>query len=303
MTAREVTIVTGWGDHLGTGHVQRMANLANHMNSHASPQAYIMCDREPEFLPVSFKDIFSNRIRPGTGIIIRDKRDSSIKEMEELKGHGNVIAIDDCGPGRELADLPVDLLPNLKYSINNTELFIYGYTFTDSIRRLGSHPVRKEIDYALYCGISPSRETVNFILSLIPKDSSCAILSGSRSALMRNGALEPLQKSYAETLISARVLISHFGITLYEGHLAGCRLISMNPTEYHSRLSEIARHDLELINLGVIDAIDPNQARTVVSDASRSTIPGSIDPMKIIKTIETGLDLFLSQLQPFLPAE
>ncbi len=300
MIKREVSIVTGWGDHLGTGHIQRMANLAHHINRHTSLRAFLVCEEIPGSLPKTFIDIITNSIRPGSIFIIRDKRDSTIREMEELKSHCRVIAIDDCGPGRELADLSIDLLPNLKFSISENKLFIYGFTFTDSIMRLGYSSVQKNIDYAIYCGNSPSREVIDRILSLIPKNNSCVILTGDGYSLLKDGASEPLHKSYAETLLSARVLITHFGITLYEGHIAGCRLITVNPTDYHSRLSDKVRDDLDLINLGVIDAIDPAQARSALSESSLNTVPGSMLPSDIHIVIQKGLEMFLSRLQTFL---
>ncbi len=300
MKNREVSIVTGWGDHLGTGHLQRMANLADFINRESSFRAFLICGRKPAFLPDSLHDYFSERIRPECGLIIRDMRNSGIVEMKGLKGLCRVIAVDDCGPGREMADCPIDLLPNLTYAINKKELFIYGYTFTDSIRRLGNHPVRKDIDYALYCGISPSRETVDSLLTLIPDNRSCAILAGSDSRVIKKGTIKPLQKSYAETLLSARVLISHFGITLYEGHIAGCRLVSINPTGYHSQLADIAKHDLGLTNLGILDAVDHDQARSVVSESCLNALADMIIPAAINKKIEKGLELFLTRIQAYL---
>ncbi len=300
MIQREVSIVTGWGGHLGTGHVQRMANLALYINQHTSLRAFLVCDKKPGFLPEPFNDIITNTIRPGSIFIIRDKRDSSIREMEELKGHSRVIAIDDCGPGRNLCDMPIDLLPNLHYSISKKELFIYGFTFADSIRRLGSSPVHKNLDYTVYCGINPSSPAIDMILSLIPKNCSCAILAGEDSSLLKNGDIIPLQTSYAETLLSAKILITHFGITLYEGHIAGCRLITINPTDYHARLSDIIKDDLGLINLGVIDDIEPVQARSAISEFSRNAFSDCIDPLSIVKTVHDGLDMFLSRIQSFL---
>jgi hypothetical protein len=300
MIKREVSIITGWGDHLGSGHIQRMANLASHINVHTSLQAFLICEQKPAFLPESFNDIVSKTIRPGSSFMIRDRRDSSIGEMKELERYGRVIAIDDCGPGRDLADLPIDLLPNLTYSIAKKELFIYGFTFADSIKNLGASPVHKDLDYAIYCGISPSRRTIDTILSLIPTQCSCAILTGDDSTLLKDGIIMPLHKTYAEALLSARVLITHFGITLYEGYIAGCRLITMNPTEYHSRLSDIAKDDLGLINLGIIDAFDPDHARSSIYKTLLNAETGSINPSFISEIIQNGCGMFLSRIQSFM---
>lgn len=300
MKKRIVSIITGWGGNLGTGHLQRMANLADYINRNSDFRAVITCERIPGILPTALRSICSDTLNPDSIIIIRDKRDSGIDEMENLKRVSPVIAIDDCGAGRERADHVIDLLPNLTYSIYNKDQFIYGYNFTDSIRRLGNRRITKGIDYALYCGCDPSSRTIDFILSLIPEHSSCAILGGDDSRLRIQGTMEPLRTSYAETLLSSRILISHFGITLYEGYRAGCRLLSINPTAYHSLLSDKAAIDLGLVNLGTMDDIDPVHARSVVSDSSRSLAIDSMDPADINAAIEKGLALVMSSLQSFI---
>ncbi len=295
-----VSIITGWGGHLGTGHIQRMTNLADFINCHTAMRACIVSDSIPEFIPPHLRSSFTSTIQPGCGLIIRDKRDSSIEEMTSLKQNGRVITVDDCGPGREMADCAIDLLPNLKYSITKKGLFIYGYAFSDSIRRLGNQPIRKDIDYALYCGINPSREIVDFFLSLIPGKSSCAVLAGDASFIMSNGEIQPHDRSYAETLLSTRVLISHFGITLYEGQLAQCRLIAMNPTEYHSHLSDRAGSELNCINIGVTGSIDITKARAILARAMGDHVPICINPAVINKKVEHGLLLFISHIQSLI---
>ncbi len=296
----ELSIITGWGDHLGTGHFQRMANLANYINAHTTMRAFIVSECIPGFIPNHLSDCFAHTIRPGCRLIIRDKRDSTIEEMTSLKQTCKVITVDDCGPGRELADCAIDLLPNLKYSITKKSLFIYGYTFSDSIRRLGNKPILKDIDYALYSGINPSRTIVDCVLSLVPVKSSCAVLAGDASFIMSKGVKRPLGRSYAETLLSSRVLISHFGITLYEGQLAQCRLIAMNPTEYHSDLSDRAGSELNCINIGATGSMDITKAGAVLSEALDDGIPETINPAEIHKKIEEGLLMFTSHLRSFM---
>ncbi len=299
MMKREVSIVTGWGGHLGTGHVQRMAALACHINRNTPFRAHLVCESRPGFIPDSLNGIIAGEIRPDSAFIIRDKRDSTLREMDELKALGRVIAIDDCGPGREQADLAIDLLPNLKYSIYDRDLFIFGFTFADSVMKLGASVISKDIDFAVYCGLNSPRQNIDFICSLLPEKSTCAVLAGDRSYLSQDGVMTPLKRSYAETLISAKVLVSHFGITLYEGRISGCRLIAINPTEYHSRLSDIAGGGLDLVNLGVIDAVDPSPARSAISGSLTAGIFPGMEPRSINGAIQKGLELFMSRIRSF----
>jgi hypothetical protein len=295
-----VSIVTGWGRHLGTGHIQRMASLAAYLSRKKFHRTFIICSEKPDFLPSSMYHHINPEINPDSRCVIRDMRDSSIDDMEELKNNHRVIAVDDCGPGRNMADCAVDLLPNLTHAIHSKELFIYGYNFIDSIRRLDRHEVIKGIDCAVYCGFGPSREAVDYYLSLLPPRATCAILSGSDSLLYKDGAASPLLKSHAEILLSSKILISHFGITLYEGYVSGCRLISINPTEYHSRLADVASKDIGVINLGISGSIEADTTRSSISYMMQHPILSKIDPAAVVEKIDRGLENFYAKIASFL---
>lgn len=295
-----ISIVTGWDPGLGAGHIQRMAALSDYIDREKNTRSFIIADQGAESLPAGILCKVLPYIQSGSSFIIRDKRDSTVEEMLSLKRYCRVITIDDCGPGREFADLAIDLLPNLKYSVHSKKLFIYGYNFTESIRLLGDRQIKKTIDCAIYTGYNPSRETVEFLLSLVPPHATCALLSGEKSLICKEGLSSQLTMSYAEAILSSRVLISHFGITLYEGLIAGCRLVSLNPTEYHSQLSDSATDELGLINLGTREEIEAGHACEVISKLIGNPVSEKIDPPLVLAHIEKKLEQFYHQIAPFL---
>jgi hypothetical protein len=170
----------------------------------------------------------------------------------------------------------------------------------DSIRRLDGQEVTKTIDCAVYCGLDPSQDAVDYYLSLMPPRASCAILTCSNSLLSKNGSVSPIMKSHAEILLSSKMLISHFGITLYEGYISGCRLMSINPSEYHSRLADMAAKDIGVINLGISGAIETDAARSSISDMMRHPKLSGIDPAAVVEQIDKGLECFYSRIASFL---
>jgi spore coat polysaccharide biosynthesis predicted glycosyltransferase SpsG len=295
-----VSIVTGWSGQLGTGHIQRMASLAEFLERKKSLRTFIIIREKPEFLPPSICNHCIPEFKPGGSCIIRDMRDSTIEDMRKLKTAHRVIAVDDCGPGRDIADCAIDLLPNLTHAAHSREMFIYGYNFMDSIRRLDRQEVAKTIDCAVYCGLDPSQEAVDYYLSLMPPRATCAVLSCNNSLLSKNKSVSPILKSHAEILLSSKMLISHFGITLYEGYISGCRLMSINPTEYHSRLADIAAHDIGLVNLGMTGSIGADAVRDSIADMIRNPILSRIDPASVGEKIDAGLENFYSRIAPFL---
>lgn len=300
MKEQTVSILAGWGGSFGAGHVQRMACLADYLTRARGIRTVITGGTPPLFLPASLQDLFVPEIIPGSSCIIRDRRDSDIEEIRLLKASGPVITIDDCGPGRKHADTAIDLLPNLSFSIHKKDTFIYGYNFVDSIRSLGNRRIEKTIDIALYCGLDTARDYVRLLLSFLPDGATTAVLAGKDSYMITNGKILPLDLAFAESVASAKVLISHFGITLYEGLAAGCRLVCVNPTSYHSDLADRARDEIDLLNLGITKKINPEQARSIIFTAVREGSGTSIDTGEITLTIEGCLNNFYARISPCL---
>ncbi len=300
MQHNRVSILTGWGSRLGTGHIQRMASLAVFLNRTKKVPARIVCARRPDFLPSVPRRYFQSDFGSTEELLIRDMRDSDLEEMRELKEKGKVVAVDDCGPGRNLADAVVDLLPHPSLKKSNYKSFIYGYNFTESVRQLGKKKIAKDIDAAAYCGLDPEPETIDFFRSLVPAGRTLALLCGKESRIISHEKETLLTRSYAEIVMSAKVMITHFGIALYEGRLSGCRLACINPTNYHSQLTDIAGQDFAIENLGARDTLNHARALDKIEELIRNPLVGSLYPPELLDEIEAGLENFFSAIQPFL---
>ena len=294
-----ICIITGSGNGLGSGHLQRMMNLSRFIRKHTPHDSRICISGQVAGIPTEMRSFFTDSLPP-CSLIIRDMRDSTAEEIIDLRRTAPVISIDDCGPGRGLADLSVDLLPNPLNAAPRDDLFLFGHTFTESIRAMRSERIVKEIDVALYCGFRTGTEAARALLSLVPDELSCAVLAGSDSRLVTRGESTPLSLSCAATLFASKVLVSHFGITLYEGHLAGCRLVSVNPTDYHSRLTDMAAPRLAIVNLGLLYRTDTAAAAAALLDMSRIPPADPTDPAGALGLIERNLHNFYTSIAPFM---
>ncbi|MCU0846347.1 MAG: hypothetical protein MUD12_00485 [Spirochaetes bacterium] len=290
MTRKKISIITGWGDGLGNGHLQRMANLASYLNSRGF-HASIVSENRPELFPGDALQFFSGKILPGTDLIIRDMRDSETGEIESLKKYAPVLAVDDSGPGRKSADFNLTLLPNPPGSgmgQPSYNMFIYGYNITREIKMMGKEKIHKSMDVSFYLP-HDIIENPDSILKILPDGMNVAIISHRGHVILKNGSTMPLNKNHAEILLSSRLLICHFGITLFEGHLSGCRLATINPTGYHSSLSDAVKPELGLENLGIYPGIKPD-SKKIISGLVASSISESADPSKINDRIQENLD-------------
>lgn len=330
MPDNAIALITGSDTMLGSGHLHRMASLLWFLVKKASIPAYMVLEEIPSFFPAELAPLVKSDIQPGTILLVRDKRNSTIKEISQLKKTAPVLVIDDCGQGSTIAEHRIDLLPTPEHRNNNLparsqDFFIYGYGFIRSLinlmdnkeksnhlfeksieqkfKKLHSVYKRNErpIDFALYPGMEPGDEYINSLTSLLPRNSTYAILQGENTTLtIGSEKNKSTANSYTPILISSKVFISHFGIALYEAHLSGCRLVTINPTDYHSRLSEMAKTDLNLMNSGEYSKLDRNHARQIISEAhsQSQTMIASPDVLyeKAIGNLKRFSDYILSIL-------
>lgn len=293
---KRISIITNAGGHLGSGHVQRMANLADFIRRETTHEVYIVMKGGAGLLPPSLRPLCVDSIPPASSLLIRDMRDSTLEEMSALRRIAPIIAVDDCGPGRNTATQPIDLLPNPHDTVPRNDLFLFGHNFTETIRAIDMKTIDKTIDVALYCGFRPAPETVQSLLSLVPEELTCALLAGDDSRIIEGKKSVPLPCSFAESLLASRVLVTHFGITLYEGHMSGCRIVSANPTAYHASLVDKVDPELNPVNLGILPVPDPSHAASIILKAARNPLVNYIETSMILEQITGRLRSFLSEV-------
>jgi hypothetical protein len=229
-------------------------------------------------------------------------RDSSKDEIESLRETCKVTSIDDNGRGRMIADYAIDILPNpeeviKKAGLKHKNIFLYGYNFINDLFRIKNKTIKKYLDFAIYPGNSVDTEKIDFFTSLLPINSSFAILKGKDSYVVINGVRKQLKESsYAETILSSKSLISHFGITLYEGFISGCKLFAINPTPYHSLLADMAVDDLGLFNLGIYDKINKEETANILNKSVKSPLCETINAKDVYKTTMDNLEEFYNLL-------
>jgi hypothetical protein len=277
-----IVIRTSWGQGLGMGHVQRMTALGWHLRQRHGITPAFWIDEAPSFMPAELAAARITRPPSHAGLIIRDMRDSSKDEIGTLKQTAPVLAVDDMGEGRALADHVLDLLPVPAASgttrpSDRENLFIHGYTFVAALGSFHDREFEKTQDVIYYAGAHKAGGLDEFVISIMPEAASCAVFSGSDSYLVRGNARPHIDPAdYVPSLLSSRVLVSHFGLTMYEARAAGCEIIGINPSDYHSHLCDIAPAELGIMNLGVEDRLDPVRAGQAIRDAVERAKPGPV---------------------------
>ncbi len=295
-----VTITTAWGEGFGSGHLQRMIFLY-HLLCDKGLDPLIVTASDPAFIMDSgcrFTDSVPRKSR----LIIRDMRDSTAAEIQSLKSTAPVVVIDDCGEGRQYADLAIDLLPHPDHPFTSPEFsdcpFLFGFNFVNAMTSLTGSHFEKDIDILIYTGLNPSPGYLSFIHTCIPEGWKALIADGTECFRCAGGKKTGEIISYAESLLRSKILLSHFGISLFEGNLCGCALASVNPTAYHSSLARLVRGTMGVTNFGVFGEVNPADVKkglkeiTVASERTDGTI--------IRKRIARHAELFLDRIEHFI---
>lgn len=266
MPERHYHIITSAGPLTGTGHLQRMMLLAWYLNHHTGHTATLQLHEKNPHIPEEISPFLTGGVPPQTDLIIRDMRDSTTGDIQTLRQFAPVLVIDDEGTGAGLADGRLYLLPrpgsNPPAGPGSPGFFLYGYGIYTGITP-GSEPVTKDIDISIYNGNMAGDEHAAKTQQLLPPGITVGILQGSRSRIIQSGDTGKEQPAdYTTLLLRSRCVLSHFGILLYEAHLCGCALLSINPTQYHSHLADIT--PLPVYNLGVMDTLDPSTLQSTI---------------------------------------
>lgn len=297
-----IAIKTSWGKYFGMGHLQRMTSVLWFLNEIKNKKTFLITDSIPEAFPEELNKYVKKNIDFLPSLIIRDMRDSSKDEIESLRETCKVVSIDDNGIGRTIADYAIDILPNPEKAIKrpglkHKNIFLYGYNFINALFKIKDKTIKKYLDFAIYPGNSADSGRIDILTSSLPLNSNFAILNGKDSYTVINGVRKPLKESsYALTILSSKVLISHFGITLYEGFISGCRLFTINPTPYHSLLANMAENNLGLTNLGIYDKINKEETAYILKKSVITPLYRTISGEDVYKTTMDNLEEFYNLL-------
>ena len=266
---KRIAIITDAGPILGTGHLERMVLFADFLDREETCEVTLLT---PADLPPELEGLRSDTLPGSTDFIIRDMRDSTKSEIAELQKTAPVLVIDDAGEGRTQADYRINLLPpppekNMADEYRPS-FFLYGYHFARSLESLKKDEISRSLDLLIYPGYQPTAALLNKFSHLVPAGFSAGFFyNNTFHPITDSGPGDQPVQDFGSLLHASRMLLTHFGISLYEGRAAGCSLAVIDPTSYHNSLTRQLDWQ-NLSNLGTWEAVEINRAKRSIKAAA-----------------------------------
>jgi spore coat polysaccharide biosynthesis predicted glycosyltransferase SpsG len=282
--SNKIVILTSRGGIYGQGHYMRMLLLNEHLNKSDFCESILLYDDPSSNNKIDYDKIV--HIKPN--LIIRDMRNSNIDEMLNLQKTSQVLTIDDSGEGRKTASFQIDLLPNITHTSEHyrPDMFLYGYNFYRELQKIKDHDIHKENRIFIYTGFDHSL-TQHIVKKILPKDIDALFTVNNEIYLQSKSKLN---LNYTEALMSSKILISHFGLMMYEADICNCIKVAINPTEYHSKLC--AHAPFKIYNMGESGNINLDETKKIISNLMSLQAPAPIKSNELLSAIETSLSLF-----------
>jgi len=258
----KVLFCIGCGGDFGMGHLSRAGALIEAGRGRFDPLICVLRGSQCGPIP-QFGDcirVSAPEDEDGIDLIVSDMRDTSRRLMARLSRIAPVVSLDDRGRGSRFAHVTVYTLPGEGGDPPN----VYGREYmvlNPAIRKYAGH--RKEphdVDGPVLVsfGGSDPGNLSQYMVSVLNKIGIEPVVV--RGPFYRNSPpsgkcrVVHAPDDFYDLLFRARVLITSFGITMYEAFYLGTPVVLFNHSKYHCRLSG----NVDAPNLGYVGSPVPD---------------------------------------------
>ncbi|HUX14743.1 MAG TPA: methyltransferase domain-containing protein [Spirochaetia bacterium] len=243
----------------GSGHLKRCIRLAKELSADA--EVRILAGEKSwnaKLIPVNLQKHDPASRSAGWDLVVVDKRETSLFEVDRFRAEAPVVGIDAAGSGRMYMSYLIDPLPRAGKA-GPTSANERGPEFL-SLPRVSAQTerpgdeTRQAIRKVLvtFGGEDAARLTEKTLSAVtkmtVPTELTLEVVKGplfdsSRLApesVPKGVHLIEVEDELAAALPNYGLIITSFGLTAFEARAAGVPVVVINPTRYHTRLARQA---------------------------------------------------------------
>jgi spore coat polysaccharide biosynthesis predicted glycosyltransferase SpsG/SAM-dependent methyltransferase len=266
---KRVLFCTAAGRGYGLGHLRRCLSLIEEAGSSFDPYVYVKRKNAQKLLQQKtltgrFRYVNDIAEAPTADLVLFDMRKTGMSLVRKLVRNASVVSLDDRGASRKRAHLLIDSLPTLGGEQANYSGPEYLVLPRD-LRKITPRPFSEKKGVLVSFGGSDPYDLTGFI---VPVLNSIGLeptvvrgpLSVNRKDGMRGEVLLNGPEELHELINDARVLITSFGLTMYEAFYLGTPVVLFNHTAYHFKLAE----KVSELNLGYRRSVRKDRLRELL---------------------------------------
>jgi len=284
--SRPVLFVPAATEGVGTGHVSRVTSLARELSADRHCAVYLPgeASRFHERFAGSSVEIV-DELPENASLVVLDGFRTSVSDMDRLRRIGPVVALDEGGEGRALADFLLDVIPRVSSRGTVANETDPSYLPLPIARRKTPAPkIRRALaiaggDNAGGLAYPAARALLALGLSVTVLDPGAKGVSRADDGITVWGTRENLRESLSEF----DLVLTHYGFTAFEALAAGCNVLLFSPTLYHYALARSA--GFSALPFG---KLSPKNVRRALSRDLRA--PPVVTPLSVQKSLKDRID-------------
>lgn len=240
-----IYFITDIGNSYGKGHFTRMCILASYLKKHNNYEISFSINYGNELLKseiqnngFDFSYIDDLLKSDNKNITIIDKRETDKELIKRISKVSKVIIIDSIGGEREYADIVIEMLPSLEGEDKSNLVNIRPFSLT-ILNTIDKNSVYdKNAPILIYLGfIDELKKNVVDIVSKIKGKKFILIDDSDNFKNYENIEVKKFSTNIFNIPLSA--VITYYGLTAFEAISFSIPVVLINPTDYHSRLSDL----------------------------------------------------------------